>query len=380
MTAAAVRVEPVTREGLRRFIAAAAPLYADDPNWVQPLFLERLEHLDPAKNPALRRMEVGYWLALRGDRPIGRISAQVNQAHLQRYDDATGQFGFLEAADEPEVFAALTAAAEDWLRTRGMRRVIGPFSLSINDESGLLVEGFDSPPAMMMGHHRPYYAVRLEAAGYRPIRTLIAYDFDVAADWPPPARRLMDRLRRLPDVRIRPIDMRRYAAELETMRRIFNDAWADNWGFLPWTEEEVQALGRNIRPLVGAGNFAIGEVAGEPAAMVVTLPNLNEAIADLRGRLLPTGVLKLLWRLKVRGLRSARMPLMGILRKHQGTPRGAALALGVIAAVRDHARSQGVRKAELSWILEDNRPVRDIIELVGGRPYKRYRIYEKALA
>lgn len=379
MGVAPLRVEPVGREGLRRFIAAAAPLYADDPNWVHPLFLERLEHLDPAKNPALRHMEVCYWLALRGNRPVGRISAQINEAHLARHGDATGQFGFLEAIDDPDVFARLTQTAEDWLRQRGMRRVTGPFSLSINDESGLLVEGFDTPPSMMMGHHRPYYAARLEGAGYRPIRTLLAYDFDVTADLPPAAQRMMERLRRLPDVRIRHIDMRRYAAELETMRQIFNDAWADNWGFLPWTAQEVQALGRNIRPLLTAGNFAIGEVAGEPAAMVVTLPNLNEAIADLRGRLFPTGLLKLLWRLKVSGLRSGRMPLMGVRRKYHGTSKGAALALGVITAARAHGLAQGYRRAELSWILDDNRGVRDLIELVGGRPYKRYCIYEKVI-
>lgn len=380
MTSTGLRIEPVASRDLRRFIAAAEPLYADDPLWVHPLFIERLEHLDPAKNPALRRMEVAYWLALRGDRAVGRISAQVNQAHLEAHDDATGQFGFVEGIDDAEVFKALTGTAETWLRQRGMRRVTGPFTLSINDESGLLVDGFETAPSMMMGHHRPYYAARLLEAGYCPLRTLLAYDFDVEAEWPAPARRMMARLARTPDVRIRPIEMRHYAEELELMRDIFNDAWAGNWGFLPWSSDEVQALGRNIRPLVAAGNFAIGEVGGEPAAMVVTLPNINEAIRDLRGRLLPTGFLKLLWRLKVKGLATARMPLMGVRRRYHGTTKGAALALGVIAAARDYARSRGCRRAELSWILEDNKPVRDVIELAGGRAYKRYRIYEKQLA
>jgi hypothetical protein len=357
-----------------------APLYAADPCWVHPLTLERLDHLDPRKNPALGRMEVAYWLALRGDRPVGRISAQVNRAHLEQHADATGQFGFLEAEADPGVFALLLDTAEAWLKARGMRRVTGPFSLSINDESGLLVAGFDRPPSLMMGHHRPYYAARIEAQGYRKAKDLIAYDFDVAADWPPAAARVMARLRRLDDVRIRYIDMRRYADELETMRDVFNDAWAGNWGFVPWTSAEIQALGRNVRPFVRAGNFAIGEVDGEPAAMVVTLGNVNEAIHDLGGRLLPFGLLKLLWRLKVRGVRSGRMPLMGVRRRYQGTARGAALALGVIAAACDWGKTIGVTSAELSWILEDNKPVRDLIELVGGRPYKTYRIYEKELA
>jgi hypothetical protein len=367
-------------KGLARFLAVPDPIYRDDPCWVKPLDFERRQHLDPAKNPFLARIEMALFVARRGGRDVGRISAQINRAHLERYGDATGHFGFLEGEDDPDVFAALTGTAERWVAERGMTRVAGPFDPSINDTCGLLVEGFDTPPSMMMGHHRPWYARRLEALGYRKEKDLICYWYDVQRDWPEAASRLLERGLRAGKIRVRPLDMRRYAEEIATICAIFNDAWADNWGFLPWTEEEVQALGRNIRPLVGAGNFAIGEAAGEPAAMVVTLPNLNEAIADLGGRLLPTGALKLLWRLKVRGVRTARMPLMGILRKHQGTPRGAALALGVIAAVRDHARAQGVRKAELSWILEDNRPVRDIIELVGGRPYKRYRIYEKSLA
>lgn len=376
-----LRIEPVeSRAALKRFLTMPAPLYVRDANWVQPLLIERMEHLDPGKNPALKRMQVAYWLALRGERPVGRISAQVNAAHLERHRDATGQFGFLEAEDDPELFVALLGTAERWLASHGMKRVTGPFSLSINDESGILVDGFDRPPSMMMGHHPPYYGPRLEQAGCTKAKDLIAYDFDIAADWPPAATKMMARLARQADVRIRQIDMRRFGDELELMRDIFNDAWSDNWNFIPWTSEEVQALGRNIRMLVSAGNFGIGEVDGEPAAMVVTLPNINEAIADLGGRLLPFGLVKLLWRLKVKGLRSGRMPLLGVRRRYHGTAKGLALALGIIRASRDYGHSHGYLTGELSWILEDNKPIRDIIELVGGRPYKTYRIYEKALA
>ncbi len=376
-----LRIEPVeSRSALKRFLDMPAPLYARDPNWVRPLLIERMEHLDPGKNPALKRMQVAYWLALRGDRPVGRISAQVNAAHLERHRDATGQFGFLEGEDDPELFAALLGAAEQWLASHGMKRITGPFSLSINDESGVLVDGFDRPPSMMMGHHHPYYGPRLEQAGYARAKDLVAYDFDIAADWPPAATKMMARLARQADVRIRQIDMRRFDDELELMRDIFNDAWADNWNFVPWTAEEVRALGRNIRMLVSAGNFAIGEVDGEPAAMLVTLPNINEAIADLGGRLFPFGLVKLLWRLKVKGLRTGRMPLLGVRRRYHGTAKGLALALGIIRAARDYGKSHGYLTGELSWILEDNKPIRDIIELVGGRPYKTYRVYEKALA
>ncbi|MFO1068679.1 MAG: dATP pyrophosphohydrolase [Geminicoccaceae bacterium] len=376
-----LRVEPVAGKAqLRRFLEMPAALYAGDPHWVQPLTFERLEHLDPKKNPSLQHMELQLWTALRGDRPVGRISAQVNRAHLARHGDATGQFGFLEAEDDAETFAALLDTAGAWLRQRGMRRVTGPFTLSINDESGLLVAGFDTPPSMMMGHHHRYYGPRLEALGFAKAKDLIAYDFDVAGDWPPAADAMVDRLKAMPGVRIRPVDMKRLDDELQVMGDVFNDAWADNWGFIPWTRDEIRALGRNIRPLVNVDNFGIGEIDGEAAAMVVTLPNINEAIRDLGGRLLPFGIVKLLWRLKVQGVKTGRMPLMGVRRRYHGSRKGAALALGMVRHARDAGRRNGVRRAELSWILEDNKAVRDVIELVGGQPYKTYRVYEKALA
>jgi hypothetical protein len=376
-----LRLESVTgRAGLRTFVELTRTVFAGDPCWVQPLTFERLDHLDQRKNPFLRAIDVRYWVAWRGGRPVGRVSAQVNQRHLERHADATGHFGFLDAVDEPEVFAALLVAAEDWLRGRGMRRIAGPFNLSINDECGLLVEGFDRPPNMMMGHARPYYQERVEAQGYAKAKDLLAYDFAVASPWPEAAERLLVRLYGMKGVRIRPLDMRRYREEISTICRIFNDAWADNWAFIPFGEAEAAYLAKSIRPLVDAGSFAIGELDGEPVAMTVTLPNLNEAVAGLDGRLLPLGWSRLLWRLKVRGLKTARMPLMGVVKRLQHTPKGAALVLGVIDAVKSHHQRRGYRRGELSWVLEDNRSVKSVIHAVGGVPYKRYRIYEKALA
>ncbi|MDX6748634.1 dATP pyrophosphohydrolase [Geminicoccaceae bacterium 1502E] len=376
-----LRIEQVAgRAGLRRFLEMPAHLYADDPNWVPPLILERLQHLDPGRNPFLRGIDIAWFLAFRDDRCVGRISAQTNAKHLERYADATGHFGFIEGENDPEVFAALVGAAEAWLRQRGMRRMAGPFNPSINDECGLLVEGFDKPPSMMMGHARPWYGPRLEEQGLAKARDLICYDFDVAADLPPAANRIIERLGRNPDLRVRPLDMRRYEEEIRTVCAIFNDAWAGNWGFIPFGEDEARYLAKAIRPIVDANYFAIGEYRGEPASMVVTLPNINEAIADLGGRLLPFGWAKLLWRLKVRGVESGRMPLMGVRREHQGTARGAALALGVIARVRDYHRARGRRRAELSWVLEDNEPMHQMIRLVGAHAYKTYRLYQKELA
>lgn len=375
-----LRLEPVTdRAGLRTFIALTRTVYQDDPSWVQPLTLERLDHLNARKNPFLQAIEPRYWIARRGEQPVGRVSAQINRRHLERYGDATGHFGFLDAVDDPAVFAALLGAAESWLLEQGMARVTGPFNLSINDECGLLIEGFERPPNMMMGHARPYYHRHVEALGYTKAKDLIAYDFDVAAPWPPVTRRLLERLRGMPGVRIRPLDMRRYQEEIDTVCHIFNDAWADNWGFIPFGAEEARHLGKSLKPLVHPGSFAIGELDGEPVAFTATVPNLNELIRDLDGRLLPFGWARLLWRLKVQGATTGRMPLMGIARRLQGTSKGAALALGVIDAVKTYHQRLGYKRAELSWVLEDNKAVQGVIEAVGAVPYKRYRIYEKSL-
>ena len=243
--ATSLRIQPVEdRRALKQFLLMPARLYAGDPNWVQPLLFERLEHLDPKKNPYFEHAEVAYWLALRGERPVGRISAQVDRLHLERHGDATGHFGFLEGEDDGEVFAALFEAAEAWLSARGMRRARGPFTLSINDETGLLVDGFDTPPYLMMGHVPRYYGGRVEEQGYRKARDLIAYAFDVAAPPPPRARRMLERLSKGAGLSFRPIDMRRFDQELQTIVDIFNDAWSDNWGFVPMTPAEVALHGQ----------------------------------------------------------------------------------------------------------------------------------------
>lgn len=368
------------RADMRAFIGMTRGLYADDPAWVQPLMLERLDHLNPKRNPFLRNIEAAYWIVLFDGQPVGRVSAQVNRAHLERHGDATGHFGFLEAIDDPEVFALLLETAETWLKLRGMERMAGPFSLSINDETGTLVDGFTTPPYLMMPHGRPYYDGRLKEQGFSKAKDVIAYRFDVAAPFPPAARRLVERTRRNGSLVVRPLDMRRYTDEIRLICDIFNDAWADNWGFVPFGEAEALYLAKTIRPLINGDCVAIAELDGLPVAMAVTLPNLNEAIADLDGRLLPFGWAKLLWRLKVTGVTSWRMPLMGLRRDWRNTLKGSAAALGVIEAVKAYHAGRGVREGELGWVLEDNAAIQRIIETVGGEPYKTWRVYEKAVS
>lgn len=373
-----LRIEPVaSRRSLGQFIRVPSRVLGSDPAWIQPLTIERRMHLSPRTNPYFSHARWQAWLAVRDGEPVGRISAQIDALHLERHDDATGFFGMLDAEDRDETFRALLETAEQWLRTQGMRRARGPFNLSINEETGLLVDGFDTPPMFMMGHAAPYYGQHVEQCGYRKAKDMLAYmirtDFTASAAM----QRLVERF--APRIRIRPLRRERFDADIALLRDVFNDAWAANWGFVPFTEEEFAELGRNLKFLVPRELVQVAEVDGEPAAFIVALPNVNEAIRDLRGRLLPLGWLKLLWRIKARFPATVRVPLMGVRRRFQQTRMGPALAFLVIDAVRSEVRRRGVRHAELSWVLEDNAGMRSIIESIGGRAYKRYRVYEREL-
>ena len=361
------------------FLRVPWAIFREDKHWVPPLLAERRDHLNPCKNPYFDYSEVKLWLARRGAAPVGRISAQINHAHLKQHDDATGHFGFLDAEDNAETFQALLSAAQGWLREKGMRRATGPFSLSINDEAGLLVEGFDTPPSIMMGHALPYYSNRIMEAGYIKAKDLICYRYTTDTENLPNIDGFLKRAKQIDGLVIRHLDMCRYRTELDNIIEIFNDAWSDNWGFVPMSDAEIRHMAKMLRPLVTPRHFAIAELKGQPVAMVVTLPNVNEAIADLDGRLLPFGWAKLLWRVKVKATKSVRMPLMGVRKEYQGGLTGAVLAFSVINAVRTAQIQAGVEMAELSWILEDNLPVRHMIEKGGGVAYKTYRIYERAL-
>jgi len=372
-----LRIVPIAgRQLIDRFINVPWSLYRNDPCWVPPLILERRWHLS-AKNPYFEHADFQAWIACRGDRVVGRISAQVDRLHLQRYHDATGFFGLLESEDDAETFQGLFEVAEEWLRQKSMQHIRGPFSLSINDECGLLVEGFDSPPPIMLGHALPYYQLRVEQLGYCKEQDLLAYR--AHPDIPPPQH--LEALTRRAGARVKVRAMRRdhFREDLEIIRDIFEDAWSENWGFIPFTPAEFTELGKSLKFLVDFESARIAEIDGEPAAMIVMFPNLNEIIMDLNGRLLPFGWLKLLWRLKVVGAKSARIPLMGVRRRYQGSRMGATLAMMVISPLHERARKQGIKEVDMSWILEQNQGMRNIIETVGCDLYKRYRIYQKDL-
>jgi len=375
---ASLRIVPLdSKADLDRFIKVPGAILGSDPAWIAPLFLERKLHLGAKTNPWFEHARWKGWIAYRGDRPVGRISAQIDSLHLERHADGAGFFGMLDAEDNPETFAALLRTAEDWLRGEGIERIRGPLSLSINDEVGLLIDGFDTSPYFMMGHTRPYYGSHIEQAGYAKAKDMLAYV--VAPDFPEP--KVMNRLlgKSKQRIRVRPLDRSRFDEELATLRDIFNDAWADNWGFVPFTEAEFKDLGHTLKVLIASELIQIAEVDGEPAAFIVALPNVNEVIRDFDGKLLPFNWVKLLWRLKKRFPKSSRVPLMGVRRSFHNTPLGPGLAFLVIDAVRHHLVARGVEEVELSWILEDNAGMRNIIEAIGGRDYKRYRVYERQL-
>jgi hypothetical protein len=374
---APISLEVVTQgKALRQFLALPHRIYATDPAWVAPLGFMKREQMSKA-NHFFEHARWRAWIACRAGEPVGRITAQIDEMHLQQHADDAGYFGMLEADDDPDVFSALFGAAEEWLRSEGMTQVRGPFNLHMNEEVGLLVEGFETPPYVLMGHARRWYGPAVEDQGYRGVKDLLAYhvrpDFEAPRVMTRLANRVSDR------VKVRPVRRKQLLEDAGIMLEIFNDAWQHNWGFVPLAEDEWVETVTTLAKLMPDDYIQIAEYDGEPVAFIVALPNLNEAARDLNGRLLPFGWAKLLWRLKVRHPKTARVPLMGVKQSHQHSRLGPTLAFMVIDSVRKALHARGVEDVEMGWILEDNDGMRNIIETIGGQAYKRYRIYQKEL-
>jgi hypothetical protein len=358
---------------LRPFLELPHRLYASDPAWIAPLDSEQRQRFSP-KSHFLSHARWQGWVVMRDGKPVGRITAQIDELEQQ---EGLGYFGMFEAEDDAEVVRLLFDAAESWLAGNGVTRVRGPFNLHINEEVGLLVDGFDTPPYILMGHGLPRYDAAIQGVGYQPAKDVLAYKIHPNFSAPSVMTRLAARASKR--VKVRSFRRSAVAEEAQTMRRIFNDAWAGNWGFVPLDASEWLDTVKTLVKLMPDDYVQIAEVDGEPAAFIVALPNVNEAARDLRGRLIPFGWLKLLWRLKVSGLHTARVPLMGVTQAYQHSRLGPTLAFMVIDAVRKALHARGVTEVEMGWILEDNDGMRNIIETIGGKAYKRYRIYEKGL-
>src|SRR5688572_8603249 len=375
-----VLIRPVTTNADRTaFVDLVWEVYRDDPAWVPPLKSEVHGLLDAGKNPWFQHAKAQLWLAERGGRVVGRISAQIDQLVLEHMGAGTGQWGMFEALDG-ETAAALIATAEDWLRTQGMSRALGPFSLSIWDEPGLEIEGFDEPPTVMMGHHRPEYEKWVEAAGYEKAKDLLTYEVDIANWSDPTINRLIAMGEKNSRIRIRKVDKSRFAEEAHVILGLLNDAWSDNWGFVPLTPSEIAYAGKKLKPIIFEELVRIAEYDGEPIAFMITIPDINELTRDLDGKLFPFGWAKLLWRLRKPQVRRLRVPLMGVAKAFQQTRLASQLAFMMIEYTRrDGTTKYGATHGEFGWILEDNKGMLSIAQLPGARVNHRYRIYEKAL-
>jgi hypothetical protein len=306
-------------------------------------------------------------------------SAQVDELVLEHMGAGTGQWGMFEALDA-EAAARLLSTAENWLRAQGMTRALGPFSLSIWDEPGLEIKGHGEPPTVMMGHHRPEYRQWIEAAGYSKAKDLLTYELDIR-DWRDERiGRLIAAGERNPRIRIRRVDKSRFAEEAHVILTLLNDAWSGNWGFVPLTEAEIAYAGKKLKPIIYEDLVRVAEVDGEPAAFMLVLPDVNELIRDLDGRLFPFGWAKLLWRLRNPRTRRARVPLMGVASRLHNTRLASQLAFMLIEHIRrDAVGTFGIEVGEFGWILEDNRGMLSIAELPGAEVNHVFRIYEKAL-
>jgi hypothetical protein len=375
----AIQIVPVVSGAtLKRFIRLPDRLFRTDPHYIPPLHSERQSALTPKGNPFFGHADVAFWLAVRDGVDVGRISAQ--QDHLAKSDPAlpTGNFGMLVAIDDPAVFAALLSTAEEWLSEKGLRRATGPFNLSINEETGLLVDGFDSDPMLMMPHDPAYADRHIKAFGYGKVRDLYAYLCDTTAALPAASAAIV--ARGLPsNVVLRHMRFKTLKSDIAALVDIYNDAWDGHWGFVPITQTEVDHMAKAMRPLLHERLIWFADVDGEPAAFGLCLPNLNAAIRDLSGSLFPFGWAKLLWRLKVSGVSTARVPLMGVRKRFGSGVLGRLLSLHVVEALRREALAKGIKAVEMSWVLEDNRPMRHLAEAMGGKSYKTYRVYEKTL-
>lgn len=361
----------------RRFAAAT-------PNSVPQLRSEQLELIDPARNPFFEHARVQLFIAYRKGVAVGRISAHIDELALeipatQGMGPGTGMFGYFDAEDGA-VSAALLARAESWLRDQGMTRALGPISMSIWEEPGLLVYGHDHAPMIMMGHHPAQYQEWIEAQGYTLAKTLLTYDLDVTHDFPPIVQRIVTSGRRNARISIRPVDLSRWNEEVATVLHILNDAWSNNWGFVPFTPREITYAGKKLKPIIKPEINRIAELDGQPVAFMLTLPDINDVLRRIDGKLLPFGWLHLLRWLRKPKRAGMRVPLMGVAKELHNSRLASQLAFMMIDDIRQAAVQRfESERAEIGWILDDNQGMMAIADAIDSTVNRKYAIYEKRL-
>jgi GNAT superfamily N-acetyltransferase len=358
----------------RRFLRAGMDVYRGDPNFVAELEGDLLVRTDPARNPFFRHAEVDHLVAVRDGRDVGRIAAIRNRLAEEFRKDRTGYFGWFECADDPAAARALLDAARARLAARGCDAIQGPVSYSTNDACGLLVEGFDGPPVLMMSYNPPWYEALLRGAGLEPAEDLLAWDVredalgDVAR-----AARIVERARSRHGWSLRPLDMGRFDEEIRRIRTVYNSAWESNWGFVPMTEEEFAFAAVDMRRIVDPDLVFLVERGGEALAFSLSLPDFNQVLARMGGSLFPFGWAKALW--YGRRINALRVLALGVVPGARNQGIEAALYLETI----QRGVAKGFHRAECSWTLERNTGINRVLETVGGRPYRRYRLYQGAI-
>lgn len=356
--------------GRLAFAKAARRIQKGDPNYVPPLLPEILRTLDPRKNPFFRHAEAALWIARRGREPAGRIATIVDRLHDETHGERCGFFGYFECEEDAGSARALLETAREWLRAKGAAILRGPVNLSLNNECGLLVEGFDKPPAVMTPHNPPYYAELLEAYGLRPVQTLLGYETRYEELALERLERISSRTMERGRFTVRTIDMGRFDEEVATIGSLFNRAWAENWGFVPATEEEFRFTAKGLKPIVVPEFVLFAESGGKPVGFILAIPDANRAIRAIDGRLFPFGIFRLPFLL--RKVRALRLPLFGVVPSHRQAGIEGALLLELIR----RGGAKGYHSCDCSWILEGNVRMRRAIEAIGGRVYKKYKIYE----
>jgi GNAT superfamily N-acetyltransferase len=360
---------------LRRFIRLPWRLYAEESRWVAPLLSERRRHLDRARNPFFEHAEAEYFLAWRGDRPVGRISAQVDRRFNEFQGNQWGMFGFFECEHDPEIAEQLLAAARGWLGARGCDRMVGPMDFSTNHECGLLVEGHERRPQILECWHHPYYAAQLEGAGLTKVMDLLKWELD-SSDREGVLPAIFELARRVePEhgITVRHMRRRDFDAEVRRFMDVYNSAWEHNWGFVPLTEAELRAYAKELKPILDENWALVAEKDGETVAAALTLPDYNQVLAKLNGHVLPFGWLTALRARK--HIDAVRVFALGVKPAYQHTGVAAAL----YAEHFEMASKTPQHHAEIGWVLETNTPMNRALEATGARPIKRYRLYEKAL-
>jgi GNAT superfamily N-acetyltransferase len=368
-------IELRNKRQLKTFIKFPWKIYLDNSYWVPPLILDQLHFFTPGKNPYFSHSTAQLFMAFRGNEPVGRISADENNLHIRGHQDGAGFFGFFECIDDQAVANALFDAAASWLRERGLKTMRGPVSFSVNHEVGLLLDAFDEPPLIRMTYNPPYYAGLIEGYGLRKIQDLYAYIMFETEEIPERLRRIAEHVLEDPKLVVRTVELRDFKNEMERIKKIYAEAWSENWGAVPLTDEEFDRIVSEFRLIYDRDLFFIAEYDGEPAGMSLVLPDMNQALKKAGGRLFPLGLLKILWHR--RRIDAWRMPILGVRQEHR--LRG----IEVVFCCRTYdvaKKNRSYRKGELSWVLESNTATHAVLKRMGARRSKTYRIYEKPLA